>query len=138
MQPWKRWILAFDRYMETPKKQDTKDQSRNNMVQIVRILNSLYMKDNHSEYNFSEKPTDKLLTHLSACLNKEEQSEMLFCNTCNLFSIWVDTPSLVWKSLILKLLKPRIRELVYVAKEKTGNWRKNSALLLAKMSSSNS
>lgn len=64
---------------------------------------------------------------------------MLFCNTCNLFGVIIDSVNVdnegeKNKSLILKNVKENMKFLIEVAKEKVGNWRKNASILLAKMS----
>ncbi len=58
---------------------------------------------------------------------------MLFCNSCNLLGIWVDRKD-VLSEKVLKVLKEVIGKLVGVAKDKVGNWRKSSAILLGKSS----
>ena len=66
-------------------------------------------------------------------LSIDEKNEILFCNTANFFSVLLDI-DFDYRKLIYKELKGKIVELIEIAKDRIGNWRKNSAILLGKLS----
>ena len=63
----------------------------------------------------------------------DEKNEILFCNTANFFSLLLDI-DFDYRQYIYKQLKRKIVELIQISKDRIGNWRKNSAILLGKLS----
>lgn len=60
-----------------------------------------------------------------------DDNEILFCNACTLFGVWTDHVEYAEQAHLA--LRDSIVRLITVAKDKTGNMRKNSAILLAKI-----
>lgn len=60
-----------------------------------------------------------------------DDNEILFCNTCTLFGVWADNPK--HSKAAQAELQKHIKRLIDIAKENTGNMRKSSAILLAKI-----
>ena len=77
------------------------------------------------------EPSSKMLKHLLSYF-QDPNNEVLFCNTCNLFGIWV-APENKWRSTIFSIMEPHIKGLIHIAKQKIGNWRKSAAILLGKL-----
>ena len=102
------------------------------MEQIVRTLNIMYMGIQGKEA-FTDIFPENLLQECKKYISSLEYGEMLFCNTCNLFGVILDN-SPNNKPKIYSELKPVMKFLIDVAKDKVGNWRKNSSILLAKLS----
>jgi thiamine biosynthesis lipoprotein ApbE len=60
-----------------------------------------------------------------------DDNDILFCNTCTLFGVLADNPT--YSKQAQAELQKYIKRLVDVAKDKTGNMRKSSGILLAKI-----
>ena len=75
----------------------------------------------------------KLFNEIKGYLSKDEKNEILFCNSSNLFCLLLEIPT-NYKEILYKELKPYMKGLIEMAKDRIGNWRKNSAILLAKLS----
>ena len=119
---------VFDKY--AAKNDPLVNKEEKNMVQIVKILNVLF------GYQSPEVPSrvpDALFKSLSRFVQSNLDHENLFCNTCNLFGILVTEKTAV-KEQVLGVLRESIGQLVFMAKERTGNWRKSAAILIAKAS----
>lgn len=74
-----------------------------------------------------------LLAQCKSYISTLECGETIFCNTCNLFGLVLESVP-AFKPKVYSELKPVIKFLIEVAKDKVGNWRKNSSILLAKLS----
>ena len=105
---------------------------KNPMEQIVRLLNVLYcpIKD---QAKFSEPLPKNLLAEIKSYISSIDSGEVQFCNSCNMFCVILDSGTNYSNTLYAEL-KPHMKFLIDVAKDKIGNWRKNACILLAKLS----
>lgn len=102
------------------------------MEQIVRLLNVIYCPIK-GQPKFSTPLPKNLMAEIKCYISSIESGENLFCNSCNLFCVILDSAS-EYSDVIYVQLKPHMKYLIEVAKDKVGNWRKNACTLLAKLS----
>lgn len=102
------------------------------MTQVVKILNTLYTPNNGK--SLSADIPSKLFDRLSKYVSDNLVHENLFCNTANLFGV-LAMSNLKTKEKVSELVASSMKRLVFISKEKIGNWRKNAAILIAKCSS---
>lgn len=99
-------------------------------AQVIKILNVLFLIDGPEAVK--EVP-QHLFNLLIKFIMNNNVNEILFCNTCNLFGIWIEKKNELSQKALVELRK-MIGKLVEIAKEKVGNWRKSAAILLGKSS----
>ena len=126
-QHFSAWLKIFDEMAVV--KDPLADTEEKNMAQVVKILNVMFLLDGPEAI---KSIPENLWKALCRYVKDNQVHEILFCNTCNLFGIFLE------KKILLEQVLPITRQfvglLVEIAKEKVGNWRKNAAILLGKCS----
>ena len=123
-----KWMKTFDR-MSTKIDPLTKTEDKL-FAQVIKILNVLFLIDGTE--TIKEFP-QHLFNLLVRFVMNNNVNEILFCNTCNLFGIWIEKKNELSQKALVEVRK-MIGKLVEIAKEKVGNWRKSAAVLLGKSS----
>ena len=123
-----KWMKVFDKMSVKIDPLTNKEDKL--FAQVLKILNVLFLLEGPEQIKEVPQNLFKILIDF---VMKNNVNEVLFCNTCNLFGIWIEKKNEMSQKALVELRK-MIGKLVEIAKEKVGNWRKSAAILLGKSS----